>query len=583
MAKFDDVRMLARERFEAINRGELVIAEHLRPCRLKILMVVDGNPGQFLNVSFSDSYFGLATVLDSLRNNPEWWVRFDVTRAHRQVDDFKPNPATEPELHARYGPHFENFRFTQRGFDINAFDQVWFFGARGNVNDPQRLSDAELEILARWMDTRKGGVFATGDHADLGASLCARIPRVRSMRRWTNTAATNVVPMPIPPGSGPTRHDTLVKGDNSSYTFDDESDIHPMPLTLRRYPLTSWSPMFLRHRPHRVMCGSAGAIDVFPDHPHEGWVNDDADINPALTFTFGTYANKPEYPTAAGHQEKAELIAEAHVLGDHTASSDSNKGLANAKRFGVVGAYNGHRSGVGRVVVDSTWHHWFDVNLSGRPGLPSSNPKSQGFFFNAAGEATLARIQNYFRNVGFWLASPNVQRCMMTRATWTTVVRYPLAEQLELNTPIWELGRFTQNALARLGGPCAMTDWLLDLFPIKLVERFIPRPDPCLSCPSIEAIEVFALGGVVREMLSLAYEAREGKDKIDTKHLAQAMSKGMQAGLSEFITLHKQSWQQAEQRIKPLAAALAELPKAADFMHKVEAAPPIARAKRRKA
>ena len=50
-----------------IDRGDLIIPPFLRPCRLKILMVVDGYPGSFLNVSFSHSYFGLSAVLDLLR------------------------------------------------------------------------------------------------------------------------------------------------------------------------------------------------------------------------------------------------------------------------------------------------------------------------------------------------------------------------------------------------------------------------------------------------------------------------------------------------------------------------------------
>ena len=235
----DALRAVSRAKFEAIDRGDLVLKHFLLPCRLKILMVVDGYPGSFLNISFSDSYFGLATVADTLRNNPEWWVKFDVTRAHRQTDSFKPNPATEPLLHARYGPHFEGFRFTQPGFDINQYDQVWFFGARSNPNDTERLSDAELEIIARWMDTKKGGVFATGDHADLGASLCARLPRARSMRRWTNTAAPNVVPMPVPQNSGPNRHDTLLKGDDPFYKWR-RAPASRSPTYLRRKKPTRW-------------------------------------------------------------------------------------------------------------------------------------------------------------------------------------------------------------------------------------------------------------------------------------------------------------------------------------------------------
>jgi hypothetical protein len=103
-----------RQRFEDIELGRVIPQFFLRPCRLKILMVVDGFPGSFLNVSYSHSYFGLSAVLDTLRDNPEHFVKFDVTRAHRQTDTFKPNPATDPDLHDKYGPHFENFVLISR-------------------------------------------------------------------------------------------------------------------------------------------------------------------------------------------------------------------------------------------------------------------------------------------------------------------------------------------------------------------------------------------------------------------------------------------------------------------------------------
>jgi hypothetical protein len=575
----DDIRAASRKKFELIDRSDFILKPIFPPCHLKILMVVDGY-NDFLNISFSDSYFGLATVLDTLRNNPEWWVKFDITRAHRQTDLFKPNPVTEPLLHARYGPHFEGFRFTQTGFDINQYDQVWFFGARSDPNDPERLTDAELEILGRWMDTKQGGVFATGDHADLGASLCSRIPRARTMRRWTSTAATNVVPMPVPQNFGADRHDTLRKGDDPYYTFNDESDIHPMPITLKLKPLFSWSPFVVKSAPHPVLCGVNGPIDVLPDHPHEGWVSSEADVNVGLNFTFGSYANKPEYPTVSGHQEKPELIAEADVRGDHTEGrfgnpgTDRNKGPANAKRFGVIGAYNGHVAGVGRVVVDSTWHHWFDVNLTGRPTdggdvvdpVSPGDPKAQGFTYNAAGQAALAKIQNYFRNVGLWLASPMMQRCMFTHALWHAVIRYPLIEQLSPNTALWELGVTAKDAIGRRAGQCVIQDWIWPIFPLDVVEIFKPRPDPCLTCPPFESIEIFTLGGIVREMLTLAYANRAGKAQVDEKTLAQSMAKGISNGLNELVTLQQKSLEQAPSHLKKLSQVLKVLPTAENFV-----------------
>ena len=578
---FDEIRASSRAKFDAIDRGDFVIKPFLRPCRLKILMVVDGYPGSFLNISFSDSYFGLATVADTLRNNPEWWVKFDVTRAHRQTDTFKPNSATEPLLHARYGPHFEGFRFTQAGFDINQYDQVWFFGARSNPNDPERLSDAELAIIARWMDTRQGGVFATGDHADLGSALCARLPRARSMRRWTTAAASNVVPMAVPQNSGPNRHDTLRKGDDAYYTFNDESDIYPMRLTLKRKPLNSWSPFFAKSAPHPVMCGASGPIDIMPDHPHEGWVTDEADIPLGLSFSFPGYASKPEYPTVGGHQEKPETIAMAQVRGDHTegrggaGGSDRNKGPANAKTFGVVGAYDGHAVSVGRVVVDSTWHHWFDVNLTGRPTdggdlvnpVTAADPKAQGFLYNATGQAALARIQNYFRNVAMWIAAPASQNCMFSRATWNAVIRYPLNEQLSPLTPIWVLGDIARDAIGRRAGQCVITQWIWRYFPLKIVEAFRPLPDPCLTCLPFDAIEIFTLGGIVREMLTLAYDSRDGKAKIDEKAIAQAMARGIRGGIGELFQLQEKSLRQAPAHLKQMSQVLKVLPGAETFMH----------------
>ncbi len=417
-------------RFERFDRGDLVPEFFLAPCRLKILMVVDGYPGNFLNVSFSHSYFGLSAVLDTLRENPEHFVKFDVTRAHRQTDTFKPDPAIDPDLHAKYGPQFENFRFDQAGFDLDQYDQVWLFGARSNPDDSDRLTDSELEVLARWMDNG-GGLFATGDHADLGASLCSRVPRASTMRKWTNAQG-------VPPAGGLTRHDTLVSGDDSYYTFDDESDITPMKTTYKKYHLNTWSPFFRRHAPHPVLCGKDGVINILPDHPHEGEVIADDDINHANMFSFGAYTNKAEYPTVSGVQAKPEVIAWAHVLGNHTegrsgaSGTDRNKGPVNAKTFGAIGAYNGHLSNAGRVVVDSTWHHWFDVNLTGRPvgnlnapPFNDTNPKAEGFEYNAQGKQALSRIQNYFRNVALWLASKQDQRCMFLRAIWGSMIRYP--------------------------------------------------------------------------------------------------------------------------------------------------------------
>ncbi|MCY7350989.1 MAG: hypothetical protein LH606_10010 [Cytophagaceae bacterium] len=557
---FDVISGKRFNRFELADRGDLVFFPYLRPCRVKILMVVDAS------ISFSHSYFGLSHVLDVLRNNPEFYVKFDVTRAHRNTDNFKPNQATDPIAWSRYGPHFEGFRFTQPNFNLNDFDQVWFYGFYGEGH-PTGLNDAELELLSRWMDNG-GGVFATGDHFNLGAALCSRIPRVRSMRKWTAAQG-------VPPANSPIRHDTLLKGSNANYTFDDESDDQPMRITPKRYLLSSWSPFLRRSRPHPVLCGQDGVIDILPDHPHEGEVLDTSEINLTGKFGFGSYLNQDEYPNSGA--AAPERIARAFIQGDHQPTDF--KGSVNAKSFGVIGAYDGHQADdanqkPGRVVVDSTWHHWFDVNLIGRPitnldsfPMNGTNPKTQGFLATPAGLQALSRIDNYFRNVAVWLSPKTKQRCMLKRATWGIVLRYPLIERLDPKMPIWELGGTAYDALGQRAGQCIMSGWLLEVLPRDLLKIFdvppFPEPNPCLTCPPFELIERYVLGGITRELLELGYKMDDGavdeKREMDERSVTEAFNQGAARGIGEVLKGLESSLQSTRKQHKILSDVLPKL------------------------
>ena len=39
--------------------------------------------------------------------------------------------------------------------------------------------------------------------------------------------------------------------------------------------------------------------------------------------------------------------------------------VRDPRAFGVIGAYDGHQGGVGRIAVDSTWHHFININIDG--------------------------------------------------------------------------------------------------------------------------------------------------------------------------------------------------------------------------
>ena len=540
-----NIRLKERERFALADAGLIDKLVWIKPCKVRILMVVDNQ------ISFNHSYFGLSTVIDTLNNNPEWWVNFELTKAHRQTDFSKP-PAADP-AYAIYGPDYENFHFDQADFDINDYDQIWFFGFNsGNSqvgSPPLALTDDELEIVYRWMNETRGGVLAMGDHDTLGEALCHRFPRVRNMRKWTLADG-------VPDNLGPDRHDTNLKGhdygptgvdESAQYSFDDESDDVPMKLRLRWYHHHGCTHKhhfhhhwhhFLRRSPHPVFCGTDGVIKIFPDHPHEGEVVVPANLNDSPGFN--AYSHR-EYPDFGGSPKSPEIIAWARVQDDHTDENDVSKGAANGKEFGAVGAYNGHCVSVGRVIVDSTWHHWFDVNLTGRPVLSGSTDlrKHDGFNDTAAGQQALAKIKNFYRNVAIWLSPPSKLRCMSLRALWGSIHRYPLVADLHAKLPIWHIGHHAVNVLGHYAGQCNVYLWWQYIaFKVDVGRLFDPD---ILKGPTelVNDIDKFAVGGMLQAMLE--YRDKRGTiGKIPSdKELMTIAEKGFKEGLTEFSRLIK--------------------------------------------
>ena len=109
------------------------------------------------------------------------------------------------------------------------------------------LRDDELKVLAEWMD-RGGGVFATGDHWNLGASMCSRIPRVRTMRKWT-------VDQGVPPQHGPTRHETTQGLPGVVTGYEHEEDTVPQPIEPVYRP-TATSIAIRNYVPHPLLCAA---------------------------------------------------------------------------------------------------------------------------------------------------------------------------------------------------------------------------------------------------------------------------------------------------------------------------------------
>ena len=538
---------------------ELFLSKLLPPCKVRILMVADGS------IDYSTTQdFGLGDLLDALAVSPGPYVQFAVTKAHRSSGD-------------GVDPGMENFVFSTAA--LAGYDEVWLIGIQGG--DPEQyLAVAEREALARFMDDG-GGVFATGDHEDLGLGLAGAVPRVRTMRKWWYQSPP---PPPgflqAPPFGGPDRHSTLQQGFDDSggtrvpdtiFHFEDQSDDVPQPLEPKMY--TFFGNIFFKiSYPHPLLCGPRGVIRVLPDHMHEGECLEDVDL--ARRFQAGGY-DELEYPGGL----RPEIIAWSRVIGRSAAEDPS--GAVNARRFGAISAYDGHRVGVGRVSVDATWHHFLNINLTGTafaPG-PDAAAKQVGFPFSGSGQAAFEDIKSYFRNIGVWLAPPAKQLCMLVRILWTARWINPanmvfVGRGDDLNAEgedvlVW--GTVAHDALARVAPQCLQVSFLPLILkkykllrepPVNLLDPWHPdlRPEDDEQLPTMDrnVIVDAVLGGALRAIVARYPDGRD--DGIETERLEEdilaAASEGATIGLRRAATLTERAAGRMQQLVADIGRAV---------------------------
>lgn len=468
------------------------------PAQVRILMYADGS------VRFDGGpFFGLNYVRTLVDSHAYYYVDFKIDTAHRDGTDPSASIPGTKQL---------------TDLDImNKYDEIWFFG----LNSTPNLSAAEVTLLDQFMAAPKsGGVLVTGDHANLGRGIAGQITRAGAMRRY-----------PAPDAFAPGWNTTLEEGPDANATFDfnDQSDDRPQTIRWRRYPV---GPFAFRFRPHPVLCGPNGPINVLPDHQHEGEA-----LAPAPA------AGDPHWPTKAGHQEAPDVIAWGKIK-DPSATR-------HGQEIGVVSAYNGHNVDVGRIVADSTWHHWFDINLTGALAAPSPYA---GFDETAAGHAALKKIDAYFLNVGVWLAPPDKQAAMRN-AAWWSILWTDLVVELSPKLPLVTLGEQAIDALGLRASRCTVTEWIVidKIFKEKIPRWEWPQLQEKLPLVNIP-FEQYAAGGILRELM-LSVGPANGKLRFperapDDKELDRAISAGVEAGLNE---LAKQLRGEAE-----LASKLAE-------------------------
>lgn len=378
-------------------------------CRPRLLIVTDGE------LNFSTGGFGLSRFVAAIQDH---WARPLLSLAHR-------NRATETVtidgVSYKVAGSF-NFATASPSVSLENYDQIWLFGYMTGITGPlpDRLEDRERLAIAQFM-TAGGGVFATGDHGMLGQGMCGELLRIRSMRAWDS------IPMGTEGNAtAENRIDTILNtGANDLYEFDDQSDFFPQ----RIYPnyRVTWSnqrwsasihpllrlPWSRRTRIDNKGFRSGTDIEVLPDHAHESVC-----LEPAFTALNATYRvldfSFREFPLGPVGFVVPEVVASAVSAGravspNPLSSQPIWKPPVKPRMFAIITAWDGHAArgpfgttpGPGRIVCDSTWHHFVNYNIdgggSGRSGLGT------GFGADWVPSADCNKIFRYFQNIVTWL------------------------------------------------------------------------------------------------------------------------------------------------------------------------------------
>jgi len=412
--KFKNLHRLPREERQAVTR-EL---HRLKPkfmkgyapswwwwkrCKVKVLIVTDGG------LNFGTSGFDFSEFLTAFNAlEAQSSIDYEVTLAHRGTITNSLNSTVVNQING--------FKFDS-SVNLNDFDQLWMFG----LSSGGSIAPLEIDAIETFMDGG-GGVFATGDHGSLGRAMCGDIKRVKDMRYW-NDFGNSEVGM-----STRRRNDTNQPEPGSAISnfFDNQSDDRPQTIAVRTFgagmphPLLSIKPSL---RPSRI-------IDIMPDHPHEG------ECKPETTFT----ENGVAVPT--------QIIATSFVRGGSTISNGFGKERTEPHCFPSIAVWDGWKANVGRIVVDSTWHHFVNINLNGEqsdqfiddiPGLQSGLTTSDWYV-----------ICQYFMNIARWISRRKYWWCWRRKLIFELLNDSQLIEA-SLDDPLEKIAKVSLADINSIG------------------------------------------------------------------------------------------------------------------------------------
>lgn len=404
----------------AFPRLKRILAE-TGSSQTRILMVADGY------LSFVHSAFGLSRLLEALTQSRRLGENLVITKAYRG-----------PEA-SGVGADIFNFKFKKDTLNLDLYEQVWLFGF--NDIETDALLDDQLKVLAEFMN-KGGGVFATGDHAALGFSLCGNVPRVRSMRKWRKGDT--------PSRNNPDRHSTTLEGHDPGFQISDESDDVPQTIFPKIYQSGP------EGHPHFLLSDGSKTINVLPDHMHEGDCVAPTKEQLEETIKYEDFPEFAEFPFAPDGKTRPtpEVIALAVSSGGPFLEDGTIRPAVIPRCFGAICVYDGDAAildgnSVGRVVVDASFHHFVDMNLDGGGATMSRG------FFDALGNPTkdYGAITRYYRNIATYLNPRKTRQVYYHNLLIYLRFMYPLIEEVrpdEEDTPenILKVGALTRRAIS---------------------------------------------------------------------------------------------------------------------------------------
>ncbi len=230
--------------------------------------------------------------------------------------------------------------------DTLGYDQLWLMAV--DVGDG--LTDDEADAILRFRSSG-GGMLTARDHQDLGRCLCL-LGSVGSINQFHDVSvdpATMRDDQDTPGISWPNYH-SGANGDYQRVLIDGPA-----------------------HELLRTTRSSSGRIEWFPAHPHEGLVSAETPFARVL---------------ARGQSATTGRLFNLAVVLDGELAAD-----------GAV---------MGRVLAESTFHHFADYNWDLDCGAPSFVTEAPGTQIKAD-PTRLAAFKDYIRNIAVWL-QPASQR-----------------------------------------------------------------------------------------------------------------------------------------------------------------------------